>query len=51
MSTNLENREREGQRKRESKATGQQSSTRKRVGARWKKQRRHVLLGEQHEIL
>ena len=44
-------RERERQRKRESKETGQRSSTRKRARARYKKQRRHFLLEEQHEIL
>ena len=39
MSTNLENRERGRQRKRESRATGQRSSTRKGARAREKKQK------------
>ena len=39
MSTNLEYRERERQRKRESRATGQRSSTRKGASAREKKQK------------
>ena len=51
MPQNLEYRERERQKKRESRATGQRSSMRKRAGAREKKQRRHFLLEERHEIL
>ena len=51
MSTNLEYRERERQRKRESRATGQRSSTRKGARAREQKQRRHFLLEERFEIL
>ena len=48
MSTNLENRER--QRKRESKATGRRSSTRKELERVKKKEtRRHILLEEQHK--
>ena len=49
MSTNLEYRERERLRKRESRATGQRSSMRKSARAREKKQRRRLLLKEQHE--
>ena len=51
MSTNLEYRERERQRTRESSATGQRGSTRKGARAGEKKKRRHFLLQEQHEIL
>ena len=56
MSTNLECRERERQRKRESRATGQKTSTR--IGASlciaapvFKKQKETFLLDEQYEIL
>ena len=49
MSTNLEYREREGQRKRESRATGQRSSTpRKRARAREGK-KETFSVGAQHE--
>ena len=52
MSTNLEYREREGQRKREIRATGKQSSTRKRELEReGKKQKRHFLLEPNMKIL
>ena len=49
MSTNLEYRTRERLRKRESRATSQPPSTRKRAKRERKKQRKHFLLGEQHE--
>ena len=52
MSTNLEYREREIQRKRESRrqaSEAQREKGRKRPRARDKKQRRHFLLEEQHE--
>ena len=45
MSTNLEYRERERQRKRESRATGQRSSTRKGAKARDKKQKEIFFVG------
>ena len=51
MSTNLEYSERERQRKRESRTTGQRSSTRKGATAREKKQKQTFLLEEQDEIL
>ena len=50
MSTNLEySRDREGQRKRESRATGQRSSTVKRARARGKKTKETFSVGAQHE--
>ena len=52
MSTNSEYRERERQRKRESRrqtSEAQREKERQRTRARDKKQRRHFLLGEQHE--
>ena len=45
MSTNLEYSERERQRKRESRATGQRSSTRKGATAREKKQKETFFVG------
>ena len=54
MSTNLEHRARETQRKRERRrqaSEAQREKGRHRSGARDKKQRRHFLLEEQHEIL
>ena len=45
MSTNLEYRETERQRKRESRATGQRSSTRKGARAREKKQKETFSVG------
>ena len=53
MSTNLEYRARERQRKRESRrqaSEAQREKGRQRSRARDKKQRRHCLLEEQHEI-
>ena len=45
MSPNLEYRERERQRKRESRATGQRSSTRKGARAREKRQKETFFVG------
>ena len=52
MSTNMEYKEREIQRKRESRRQAREAQREKeqqRAGARDKKQRRHFLLEEQHE--
>ena len=49
MSTNLEYRARERQRKRESGRQAQREKGRQGFKARDKKQRRHFLLEEQHE--
>ena len=52
MSTNMEYKEKEIQRKRESRrqaSEAQREKEQQRAGARDKKQRRHFLLEEQHE--